>query len=492
MRAISSRADIVIGGAAAGVGKTFSMLLDPLKHITRVPGFRAVIFRRTSPQIFMSGGLWDASEELYSQIGIAHQRKGAKSWEFEYKAGKFNRLTFAHLQHEKDKLNYQGAEIAMIGFDELTHFSEKMFFYLLTRNRSTCGVRPYMRATCNPDPESWVFPLISWWIGEDGLPMLGRQGKMRYFARNGEEYYWGDTFEECYESAKGFISEGVEKSNGLMTPENYIKSLEFVAGSIWDNKKLLSANPDYVANLQSQDEQTRRQLLEGNWKIVVRDDELYKYGDFLAMFSPSRRNLGEYYLTADIALHGSDKFIIYIWQGFDIIDACVVAKSDGNEVIQLISQKAAEYGIPHRNIAYDADGVGAFIGGFLKGSEPFNGNGAVRDTLDPISKKLIRENYANLKAQVFYRSAAGVSSGKYRIIDEVGTVMYDNKQTLRQRMFFERRAIRREKPDGDQKLRVIPKEKMKAMLGGTSPDLMDAFAMREIFELKKRPVWVAK
>ena len=45
---------------------------------------------------------------------------------------------------------------ALICFDELTHFTAHQFFYMVSRNRSTCGVRPYIRATCNPDADSWV------------------------------------------------------------------------------------------------------------------------------------------------------------------------------------------------------------------------------------------------------------------------------------------------------------------------------------------------
>jgi hypothetical protein len=52
-------------------------------------------------------------------------------------------------------------ELPPIGFDELTHFSESQFFYMLSRNRSMCGVRPYVRATTNPDADSWVATFIA-------------------------------------------------------------------------------------------------------------------------------------------------------------------------------------------------------------------------------------------------------------------------------------------------------------------------------------------
>ena len=67
-KALSSGADIVIGGSAAGVGKTFCLLMDPLRDINRAD-FGGVIFRRLTTQIKAEGGLWDESKKLYSIVG---------------------------------------------------------------------------------------------------------------------------------------------------------------------------------------------------------------------------------------------------------------------------------------------------------------------------------------------------------------------------------------------------------------------------------------
>ena len=75
----------------------------------------------------------------------------------------------------------QGAQVP--GFDELTHSTKSQFFYMMSRNRSMCGVRPYIRATCNPDADSWVAEFISWWIDQEtGLPIPERAGKVRYLS----------------------------------------------------------------------------------------------------------------------------------------------------------------------------------------------------------------------------------------------------------------------------------------------------------------------
>jgi hypothetical protein len=71
----------------------------------------------------------------------------------------------------------------------------------------------------------------------------------------------------------------------------------------------------------------------------------------------------------------------------------------------------------------------------------------------------------------------------YYIPPHVARLPYDDKTTLKEQMLKERKAIKRNKPDYDGKLSVIPKEQMKAYLNGKSPDVLDAFMMREYAEL---------
>ena len=130
MMALSSPADIVIGGGAAGVGKTFCLLLEPLRHIN-VPNFGTVIFRRTSPMIRAEGGLWDASSKLYNNINFAKPKQTTLEWIFPKKT----KIKFSHLEYEQNIYDWQGSEIPLICFDELTHFTKKMFFYLLTQDK---------------------------------------------------------------------------------------------------------------------------------------------------------------------------------------------------------------------------------------------------------------------------------------------------------------------------------------------------------------------
>lgn len=251
---LSTPADIAIYGGAAGGGKTFAELLEPCRHLGN-PNFGAVIFRRTTPEITNQGGLWDESFNIYPLLG-GTPSVGNLRWTFPSGA----RVEFDHLQHETDKKKYQGSQIPCIEFDEVTHFTETQFWYLLSRNRSTCGVRPYMRATCNPDAASWVAKLIAWWIDQrTGYPIPERSGVVRWFVRASGAILWGDTKEECCKAA---IAMGVPAEK--VKP----KSFTFIAAKLEDNPALIEKDPDYEANLLAQSTVEQERLLSGNWKIA--------------------------------------------------------------------------------------------------------------------------------------------------------------------------------------------------------------------------------
>ena len=257
---LASSADIAIYGGAAGGGKTFALVLEPLRHV-HVSNFQAVIFRRTAEQVRTAGGLWDESSGLYPLAG-GKGREHTLDWR--WKSGATVR--FEQLQHEQTKLEYQGSQITLEGWDELTHFTESQFFYLLSRNRSVCGVKPYVRATCNPDSRSWVARLIAWWIDQDsGYAIPERSGVKRWFVRAADRLEWADTRAELQERY----------------PEQTPKSLTFIPASLDDNPTLLRTDPSYRANLMLLPRVERERLLGGNWKTsegtLIDDANLRRY-----------------------------------------------------------------------------------------------------------------------------------------------------------------------------------------------------------------------
>ena len=189
---LKTPADICIYGGAAGGGKTVGLILEPLRYVGRVANFTAVYFRRTMPQITNPGGLWDESLKFYPRLG-GTPYTGVREWRWP----RGSKIKFSHLQFETTVYDWQGSQIALICFDELTHFTAHQFFYMVSRNRSTCGVRPYIRATCNPDADSWVADFLAWWIDqESGQPLPERAGLLRYFIRIADKIVWADQPED--------------------------------------------------------------------------------------------------------------------------------------------------------------------------------------------------------------------------------------------------------------------------------------------------------
>ncbi len=252
---LETKADIGIYGGAAGGGKTYALLLDQLRHFEN-DLYGGVIFRRTTKQIRNEGGLWDTATALYLPLGFEPKESTLKLI-----APSKMQVQFAHLEHEKNIFDWQGSQLPFIGFDELTHFTQKMFFYMMSRLRSTSGVPGYIRATVNPDADSWVREFIDWWIGEDGLPIPERAGKLRWFIRVNDQLIWANSREELI------------KTYG---PDELPKSVTFIPSKLADNKILMAKDPGYLANLRALSKVERERLLDGNWNIRAVAGNLFR------------------------------------------------------------------------------------------------------------------------------------------------------------------------------------------------------------------------
>lgn len=475
---MSSSADIVVGGGAGGAGKTFALLMEFLRH-KNVKQWGGVIFRRTMPQIKSEGGLWDTSMTIYPFAG-GTPKESTSEWIF-----KDSKLKFSHLEYEKDIINWQGAQIPFIGFDELTHFTKKQFFYLLSRNRSLCGIKPYVRATCNPDPDSWVAEFISWFIDEDGWPIENRCGKLRYFIIRNENYIWGNTKQEVIEQVPDIAE--IARKNGVSV-EDLIKSMTFIPGSIYHNKKLIQTNPEYLANLLSQDEATRAQLLDGNWKIRTDGLGLFEYHKINDIFS-NYAEPGKRYITCDASRFGRDFTVMSVWNGWQIVKTEVYFKTEAHDIVDAIEELRKKYIVPKSNVVIDQDGVGdgaVKLGGYL------GFHGGAQAMKDP--KTRVKENYKNLKTQCFYRMAQRVNEGQIlwsinnetvRVNGNFGTKIKIGSEVkdIRDLIKADLRAIKRDKVDMEGKLQINSKEDQKTILG-RSPDFADNLMMREYFELR--------
>ena len=140
----AAETDVLYGGAAGG-GKSYAMLVDPLRYAHRA-AHRALIIRRSMPEL---RELIDKSRELYPKaFPGCRYREVEKLWNFPSGA----KIEFGFLERDADVYRYQGQAYSWIGFDEITHLpTEFSWNYLASRLRTTDSeIVPYMRCTANP------------------------------------------------------------------------------------------------------------------------------------------------------------------------------------------------------------------------------------------------------------------------------------------------------------------------------------------------------
>lgn len=233
-----------------------------------------------------------------------------------------------------------------------------------------------------------------------------------------------------------------------------VTAWDAVAAGILDEEEILQAQRDLPPKIFKQLYLAEEQ---------ESDDQLITYDAMNNLWTNKHAEKGQKYITADIALFGSDKFQVYVWDGWTIIDSITIAKCEAPEVEKLLKDTAEKYKVGRSNIVYDADGLGSFLRGYLIGARPFN-NGAAA-----IGKK----NYKNLKSQCGYEFAKKVNANEVYINCDL-----DKSEVLKELECLQSYAL-----DNDGKIQLMPKARIKEIIGH-SPDKLDALIMRMYFNLR--------
>ena len=251
----------LIGESLIPTHNTFALFLDILRY-ANYKNFVGVIFRKQMTQVINSGGLWDKALELFKQLGaipnatsrylkFPYIKRDKEGKIIEYVESAGGKIQFSHLNNDDDRFNWQGTEVPYIAFDELTHFTFEDFTYLMSRNRNTNGFPNLIRATCNPDPDSWVREILDPWIDrETGFPIPEMSGKVLYMVIENEKFIFSENREELEYDADG--------------NKRFPKSITFIPSKITDNPYLAN-DASYRASLDAMDEFTRKQLRDGCW-----------------------------------------------------------------------------------------------------------------------------------------------------------------------------------------------------------------------------------
>lgn len=212
-RFLKCTADEVLFGGAAGGGKSYAQLIDAFVYAVNYPGSKQLILRRTLPEL----------EKSLIRVSLGLYPRSVYKYNSNKHIGKFKNgsvIDFGYCDRENDVYQYQSAEYDVIRFDELTHFTEDMYIYLMSRIRGVNSYPKSIKSSTNPGGvgHSWV--------------------------------------------KKRFIDVCVD---GRFEDENGTR--EFIPAKVYDNHFLMNNDPEYLKRLQRLSEKDRKALLYGDWDI---------------------------------------------------------------------------------------------------------------------------------------------------------------------------------------------------------------------------------
>lgn len=251
---LSTRADEVLYGGAAGGGKSAVAIAGPLRWVHE-PEFSALILRRETTQLV---DLLTKAQRLYPRLKNPPTFNGTShTWTFPSGAT----IRFNHCKELNDAFDYQGQEFQYVCFDELTHFAESQYREIRTRIRSTNPRLPrYTRATSNPGGvgHEWVLKRFGPWLDpeyqiEGRAPRIDVDGRPLPPAEPGEVLH----FEVDDEGRERWLSGRTDES----------QSRTFIPARLTDNPDLVRNDPKYVAKIRDNDPVRRAQLERGDWLV---------------------------------------------------------------------------------------------------------------------------------------------------------------------------------------------------------------------------------
>lgn len=291
------------------------------------------------------------------------------------------------------------------------------------------------------------------------------------FSRTGRMYNFrygiGRKLLETFNPSRGHVYHRYWKpyKEGQLTGNN---KKRFVYALPTDNPSAQAR--DYVEGIISNGNKIQiERLVKGNFEYDEGDNVLCNYDSLVSMFNTRNFNFHDRCITMDIALHGSNAFVMTAWYGGAAVEICVIPKCDSSELLKLYKAFCKKHGVLEKDTVFDSDGIGAYLRGFLPAAIFFNG--AAPPVYDPLVGQ--KEKYLNRRSQCYYLTCMDINDGllsimncdsvtKQRIIDEFAAI----------KVYISESGV----------VSVSSKDELKSTLG-TSPDLSDTIMMKKYRDL---------
>lgn len=255
------------------------------------------------------------------------------------------------------------------------------------------------------------------------------------------------------------------------------KEYAFVQALFNDNPFVSEEYGKALAQLS--DIQTRQRLMMGNWEYADDPAALMSYDAILDMWTNSVPS-GPRHLTCDVARYGGDKIVIYLWEGNRIVKVWVYQYQGLDQTTAMLKLIAQEEGVPYSFTIADDDGMGGGVVDNMRGIKGFVANSS------PIEVNYKKPNFQNLKSQCTYRMAEVVNNRAIAIsvVQFKTNIPGYTESKWKEQLIEEMEQVKSKDMDKDTKLRIVPKEDIKELLG-RSPDLSDTIMMKMYFDFDK-------
>lgn len=207
--------DEVLYGGAAGGGKSYAQLIDAWIKAIKFPGIKQLVLRRTFPELKRS--LVMTSLMIYKQEH-AKYNESDKKWKF----NNGSIIEFGYCDSENDVTQYQSAEYDIVRFDELTHFTEFQYTYLISRIRGVNNHPKQIKSSSNPGS-------------------VGHEWVKRRFIEN--------------------------KIPMQVYTDDLERTSIFIPAKVQENSFLMASDPKYIQRLEQLPDLQKKALLDGDWDI---------------------------------------------------------------------------------------------------------------------------------------------------------------------------------------------------------------------------------